>query len=259
MDKYQRLIEFFRQEFRSEEDAGFPRIGRVPDSHVMARVEYYRSLSIEDRSQFVDCTAHWAAAYHAFVIDAALSDPKQHPFFERWSATDWFVMQGQPVFSDTRKSVPLLRAVIAQYKIDLQRSTQSHITEDEFRYAETICEAAPKAPELRRRVRQALQSFGYNKTDRLGRCHCFGGHGHFFVDADYGGKSAQLRYCVSRPGFEEVLPPAKGFVFEMALGFGFGDWDFITAENVDETFELFEECVAYCINLPKRIRTFVSG
>jgi hypothetical protein len=48
--------------------------------------------------------------------------------------------------------------------------------------------------------------------------------------------------------------PLGQFRFETALGFGFGDWDYIVAENLDEVFAMFAEVIDYCVALPDRIR-----
>lgn len=45
-----------------------------------------------------------------------------------------------------------------------------------------------------------------------------------------------------------------GFVFEAALGVGFGHWDAIVEDNVDDVFSLLAEVVSYCYDLPDRIR-----
>jgi hypothetical protein len=49
-------------------------------------------------------------------------------------------------------------------------------------------------------------------------------------------------------------PNAAGWVFERAMGFGFGHWNYIVEENVDAVFSLFTEVVRYSLDLPDRIR-----
>jgi hypothetical protein len=51
--------------------------------------------------------------------------------------------------------------------------------------------------------------------------------------------------------------PLTQFGFERALGFGWGHWDFIVEENVDEVFQLFKEVIAYSVELPDRIQKAV--
>ncbi len=83
---------------------------------------------------------------------------------------------------------------------------------------------------------------------------CRGESREFLVHVDYGGRGAQLRYCVAMPEFPDVHP-LNQFRFERALGFGLGDWDYIVEENVDDVMALFADVVRYCVTLPDRIRT----
>jgi len=248
MDLSAELLDFFRREFHQEERSGFALLSRVPDSYVMARLAYYRSLSEADRLAFADCCAHSAYARYGFVVNAPVFDLTKHPFFSRWS--------GIPTTSgwNTTKSVPLLRAVVQQYKIDIKRGVKSSVTKEEFEYASNV--RSVKASELRKRVRAALKPLGYYKIDELGYYCCRKEGREFQVHVDYGSRRAQLRYVVARPEFKDVHPMSQ-FRFEQALGFGHGDWDFIVDENVDDVFVLFADLVTYSHALPDRIRAEV--
>jgi hypothetical protein len=249
MPPSERLLNFFRREFQTEERTGFARLKRIPDSHVMAWLSHYKSLNEADRLAFADCCAHWAHACYGFVIGAPKIDHTQHPFFPRWSAT---LISGH---WDTQRSVPLMRARVQQYKIDAHRGVQGHISREQFEYASSI--HSVKAPELRKRVRAALKPLGYQKIDELGFYCCRQGEREFRVHVDYGGRAAQLRYVVERPEFEGIHPLMQ-FQFERTLGFGHGEWDFIVEENVDDVFLLFQEVVTYSYELPNRIQAEAS-
>jgi hypothetical protein len=95
------------------------------------------------------------------------------------------------------------------------------------------------------------------KADKLGLYRCLHEGKDFFVYVDFGGRLAQLRYAVSFSEFKDRHPLTQ-FGFERAVGFGFGHWDFIVEENVDEVFEVFAEVIAYSIELPDRIRKAVQ-
>lgn len=106
-------------------------------------------------------------------------------------------------------------------------------------------------------MRTALKRLGLVKVDDRGlnRCHYAGED--FAVYVDFGGRLAQLRYSVAFPEFKNHHPLTQ-FGFERALGFGFGHWDFIVEENMDEVFDLFLEVVEYSARLPRRIRKAVQ-
>ena len=253
MTPSKKLFRFFLREFQIEEESGFARLKRVPDSHVSSKLRYYMSLGKGDRAGFADYCAHAAHNYYAFVVRAPDLDLSNHPFsavLRAWSdrralATDW----------NTERSVPLLRSMVQQYKIDKHRGAPSCISAKQFKYASSI--RSVKAPELRKRVRSALQPFGYYKTDELGSYWCQMNDRKFCVHVDYGSRHAQLRYVVSRSEFKGVHPLSQ-FTFERTLGFGYGDWDFIVEENVGDVFSLFAEVVRYSYELADRIRAEIA-
>ena len=250
MDSLKRLQDFFRAEIETEVQSGFARLERIPDSLVASKLRFYRSLGQVDRLAFLDCCSYWASTHYGFVIGAPRILPTDHPFFDKWSSghqwnTDW----------DNVKSVPRLRAMVQQYKIDQHRKSPSSVTTAQFERASSI--RSIKAPELRKRVRFALKPLGYYKLENLGGGHysywCKQRAAEFFVDVDYGGWSAQLRYSVARPEFKDVHRLAQ-FRFERAMGFGLGHWDYIVEENVDGVFPRFAEVVQYSFDLPDRMR-----
>jgi len=247
------LLDFFRAEFRAEERSGFQRLSRVPNTSVKDLLAHYRSLSESEKAAYVDCSAHWAHACYGFVVGAAEIGHTSHPYFRQWShALGTYRIQTHCAHS--QRSVPVLRAVVQQYKIDSLRGIRSSISIEDFEYASSI--RSVKAPELRKRVRTALRPIGYYRKDKFGYC-CRQGDREFRVDVSYGGARAhhQLRYGVMRPEFNNRAV----FAFETALGFVLGNgWDFIVEENVDDALLLFADLVGYSFALPDRIRAAVA-
>src|SRR5260370_2880528 len=241
-----RLQECVRSEIQVEVRSGFARLVRIPESAVVDKLRYYSALGDGDTRAFLDCCAHWASAYYGFVVKIPTLNLRDHAFFSKWSqGPSW-----HRNFDDV-KSVPLLRSMVQQYKIDLHNKVPSHVTKEQFERASSI--RSIKAPELRKRVRAALKPFGHYETDVLGNYWCKKGKQKFSVNVDFGGRHAQLRYCVVRPEFKGVHPHSQ-FRFERAMRFGLGDWDYIVEENVDAAFSLFAEVVQYCFDLRDRIR-----
>ena len=245
----EKLIAFFRAEIDAEEQWGFPRLHRIPERFLQDRLNHYRELSDTDKELYKDCSATFAAACHRFVVDAPDIDHKKHPYYERWSTFKHTLLDDPKL-----RSVPLFRAMIQQYKIDRHRGVPSSVTEAQFALASSIHPV--KLAERRKRVRAVLKQFGLLKVDELGFYRCRYAGKDFSVHVDFGGRSAQLRYFVSFAKFKyrHLLIP---FGFEQAMGFGWGHWDFIVEENVEEIFQLFAEVVAYSVELPERIRKAV--
>lgn len=242
------LLEFFRRELRAEQETGFARLARVPASGTARYLAYFNALPAADRSSMIDYCAHWAHSCYGYVLGLPRLDHTQHPFFPRWQSIP---LQGGLAWH----SVPFLRVAVSQYKIDQQRGQPSSVPDELYALASSI--RSIKAPELRRRVRAALQPLGYYRMDELGNYCCRSGEQEFRVQVDYGSRRAQLRYGVSLAE-STVAQPRIPFCFEKALGFGFGDWDFIVEENVEDAFQLFAEVVESSRQLPDRIRAFVD-
>jgi hypothetical protein len=245
----EKLISFFRSEIDAEERWGFPRLNRIPDHSLQERLSHYRELKGPEKERYKDCSATFAAAGHTFVVDTPRIDHAKHPYFDRWRTYAHTLLDDPNL-----RSVPLFRAMIQQYKIDKYRGVPSSVSESQFALATSI--RPVKLPERWKRVRAVLKQFGLVKVDKLGfyRCHHEGKD--VFVYVDFGGRHAQLRYAVSFPEFMGQHPLTQ-FGFERAGGFGFGNWDFIVEENVDEVFEVFAEVIAYSVELPDRIRNAV--
>lgn len=247
---FKKLKEFFSTEIRLEARSGFRMLARVPDSRVVDKLSYYGLLNDADKLAFLDCCAYWASACYGFVIKMPRLSLTDHPFFSKWS-------QG-PHWNrdfDNVKSVWLLRSRVQQYKTDLHRRVPSIVSKEQFEQALSV--RSIKAPELRNRVRAALAPFGHYETDTLGNYWCRKGRKKFCVNVDYAGRYAQLRYSVARPEFKGVHTLSQ-FLFERAMGFGQGHWDYIVEENVDDVFTLFGEVVQYSFELPDKIRAAVG-
>lgn len=245
----ERLVSFFREEIDAEEHWGFPRLNRVPESFLQDKLNHYRKLTEAEKPQFKDCAATFAAACHMFVVDAPDIDHTKHPYYDRWRAFKRTLLDDPNL-----RSVPTFRATIQQYKIDRHRGVRSSVSDAQFALASSV--RPVKLPERRRRVRAVLKEFGLVKVDSLGLYRSYYRGKEFSTYVDFGGQHAQLRYAVSFPEFRD-RPSHSQFGFERALGFGFGHWDFIVEENVDEVFQLFAEVIEYSIELPDRIRETV--
>lgn len=196
MPPSQKLLDFIRNEFHTEEASGFKRLKRVPDSRAGEKLKYYLSLSESAKTGFADYLAHAAHNHYAFVVGSAKFDLTKHPFayiekerldVKALTPPDW----------NSIKSVPLLRAMVQTYKIDRHRGVHSSVTKQQFDRASSILSV--KAPELRKRLRAVLKPFGYYETDVLGYYHCKSEGRKFSVGADFGARNAQLRYVVVHP------------------------------------------------------------
>ena len=82
----EKLIAFFRAEIDAEEQWGFPRLSRIPESFLQDRLNHYRGLSDDEKELYKHCSATFAAACHTFVVDAPSIQHMEHPYFQKWQA-----------------------------------------------------------------------------------------------------------------------------------------------------------------------------
>jgi hypothetical protein len=242
---------FLRAEFDAEARAGFARLARVPDTHVRHFLDYYRSLNSQDQDALADASTLWATL--RLAPDAGPEYQESLETHTAWSS--WRNEMTMGAFRDIRYySIPSLRVSMAQAKIDRQRGAAASVSKELEDYAASV--RSVRAPELRKRVRAAITALFEARPSKIG-----GGDWEYSgilngsqvsIGVDYGGRHAQLRYEVDVVSTEPTVR-LKRAGFEVALGAGFGDWDFIVEENVDDSMRLLSEFVQYVSELPLRL------
>ena len=81
----QKLIAFFRAEIDAEEQWGFPRLNRIPESFLRSP-ESLQRIERRRKTAYKDYSATISAACHTFVVDAPSIQHTEHPYFQRWQA-----------------------------------------------------------------------------------------------------------------------------------------------------------------------------
>jgi len=76
----------------------------------------------------------------------------------------------------------------------------------------------------------------------------------FVTEIDYGSRIAQLRYSVSYSDAETDLHPVH-LTMERMLGFGLGDWNLLTADNLGESIDLLCAWVTELVEIPSLLAT----
>ena len=248
----QALHAFLRGEFDAEARSDFARLSRVPDTHVRHFIDYYRSLNAPDQNALADASTLWGMLRLAGRTASGDRETLEtHPAWEKWLHE---MVMGRGRDPHYYYSVPLLRTCLAQAKIDRAKGKPSSVTRELVEYAATV--RSVKAAELRKHVRSALCQLLGARPSKIG-----GGDWDYegtingsriTVSIDYGGRSAQLRYDVSVQSAEP--PIALGRMgFEVVLGAGLGEWDFIVEDNLGDSMKLLSEVVTYVAELPRRL------
>lgn len=246
------LHKFFRGEFDAEACSAFARLRRIPDTHVRHFLDYYESLNATDQDALAEASTLRGAL--------SLGGPRtlrHHEMLQKNPA--WNEWRQELVMGGSRDphhyySVPLLRTCVAQAKIDRAKGKPPSVPAELEKYAASI--RSVKAPELRKLVRPVLRSILGARPSKLGGSDwdyegTMGGP-RIVVGIDYGGHSAQLSYEVAVQSIEPSVAFQRAG-FEVALGVGHGNWDFIVEENVSDAMALLGDLVTYMAELPRRL------
>ena len=241
---------FLKSEFEREEEAGFPRLSRVPDTSVRRFLHYFHSLSKDD-SETLKCAI---AKRSLGLIDLgpqtiSLTDSESLAI-ERQIRTlaqigDWHFTP----LKDLKMTAGMVRSEHPNVR---RQMNGFDMPEDVLRWldGQTTC----KATELRKLVMRAFASrFGLTAENRGGGVwvyHRAGSADSFAVEILYGGSwGQQLRYSVylrrRRPDAGE--PPSQ-LRFES-----------LAESTADQDVALLADLVEYVVELPRRLAQAGAG
>ena len=252
MTELHALHRFLRGEFDTEEKSGFARLRRIPDTHVRHFLDYYTSLIPREQDALADASTLWGAlTLMGNRASEHYGSIQTHSAWEKWRHEMAMGKARDPHFYH---SVPFLRTCVAQAKIGRARGKPSQVSAELEQYASSI--RSVKAPELRKRVRAVLEPLlGLRPRKHGGGIWDYEGTlrgSQVAANVNYGGWTAQLRYYVTVVSLTPVVTLERA-AFEVALGAGLGDWDFIVEENVSDAIALLPELVLYVAELPARL------
>lgn len=231
-----------------EDAADWALARRVPSTYTWRTLAYLRSLDRARRD----------ALYPAFVANALFffnpsRDPAQHaarsghpeykalvdalPHIAGWEYTD----------------VRTLRAILSDQMSKRPSPEWANTPAEVLERARTI--RPTKAGDIRKVVKQLFQEkFGGKPIKGIGGEWKYPGSHHgreFTLSIDYGSWD-QLRYHV------HYNDPASGMMarelsYERLVGAGLGQWDSLTADNLEENIALLCELVEKLVELPDRL------
>ena len=214
----------------------FALLSRLPSTEAQGCVRYMRSISLAERQDFTQSCLYFGARLllpsdRLSVPEAAKSTWSKHrDAMLEARGRDW---QGTLGVRELKRLVSAARAGMTSISV-----AQAMVVA-----AEQI--SLPKAPELRRLVRQLVavplelepRNDGGGEWDYYPRS----GSPDLFLNVDYGGTAAQLRYSVLRrlPG----EPLLRRLSYERLLAIGEGDWDLITTDNATASVTTLRQIV----------------
>jgi hypothetical protein len=237
-----RLGDFVRDAIEREAASGWARLRRVPSTDTWKSIDYVVALDPGPRAALFEAFA-WNALY---FFGRGRQSAHATGYLEYRRMVDAMPRIWRWQYLNART----LRRTIGDRRAG--RPPAYHDIPDEvIRRAEAI--QPTTAGDVRKVVKRAFaERFGARCENRGGGgWKYFGRHGgrDFVVAIDYGGLGDQLRYEVEYVDAASGLHPQR-LCYEWLLGVGLGNWDFVTADNLEDSIALLCELV----EIPERVR-----
>ena len=264
----QRARTVFEKMMHEEAAAGFPTLIRTPNSNTIRLLDYFATLSAEDKEALIGSYAHMAAL-RLFPVPTVQSD------ILRLVNDDPNVMRirtalQSPQFSmglrycglRMRKAMlsdPMSIQMMAKTRAELEFIPRDDMPAELVPDPETAHLKPAKAPELRKLINAEFKTlFNPDKRKLAGGETVYEGvleDAQVTVRTDFGGMGMQLRYSVT------VEPRNSVRVALLAyedLWMGGGGWDYLTEENAAASIRLLGEIILKLARLRRDVAVAVG-
>jgi len=242
-----RLRQLIRTTILTEEAAGWATVRRIPSILTRKAVDYLAGLTPEERSLY----------YDAVETNALRCFTRPTPPVER--SLDW------PAYRRYRDAV--LRTAYANTPVRILQMLKGAMNRKRpppdlaYLPAEMLAQAAAmeptSAPEIRKRIKPLLADRFGATAEKLGGgewvYHCTWDGQAFDLSIDYGGQADQLRYHVGYSALDGAVA-AHWLIYEVLVGAGQGNWDVVTATNLDDSLQLLCSLVVRLAEIPRRLQ-----
>lgn len=241
---------WIRAAIHREQDTNWARFRRVPSTYTWRIVDYVASLEVATRDRLFESFArnglHLIDPTRDVSLHASRSGDPDYAAFR-----EGVLRASGPVYYDAR----MLRMILGDLRSSRPSPELAGTPPEVIRRAEAITPVT--AANIRRALKPLLaERFGAApRKEPGGEWYYVGGRSagrEFTLWTDFGGRSDQLRYEI-RYEDERTGIHARRLTYEGLLGFGFGHWDFVTADNLEASLTLLCEFVEEMVGLPERL------
>lgn len=238
-------LAYCRGALRREATSNFGRLRRIPSTFTWRAVDYVSSLGDPERQRLFETLARRGLVRLFTALPPPPDDPDDRAF------RDGVLRRSGPEYYDAR----MLRAILGDLRSSRPSPELLQTPPEVIRRAASITPTS--AAEIRKSMKAVLaERFGATPHNETGGVwHYRGGRSagrEFRLSVDYGGRSDQLRYDISYDDERSGIR-ARRLTYEGLLGFGLGQWDFVTAGNLNESIALLCELVEEMVGLPDRL------
>jgi len=223
-------------------------VRRVPSTYTWKVVDYIRSLEAGSQTRL----RHAFVSAGVFLLDPD-RDPTTHPAQSGDEEYRRFVDAISQIWDWKYSDVRTLRAILGD---QLGKRPSPEFANTPVEVLERARAIQPtNARDIRKAVKQSFQERYGARPENLGGGDWRYAGVHrgrsFVVSIDYGGWD-QLRYEVE---YEDVPTNlrAKRLSYERLVGAGLGHWDFLTADNLQESVTLLCTLLEALVELPDKL------
>ncbi len=253
-DSREALTEWLRAEFTAEQESGFPRLRRVPDTQVVHFLDRFGELECDEQAELIATLVEWSSYQ-------LLGAPLPNPTYERFrQASAWPGHHRGVRYTDLNLIAGLAKeskqATILDRFQSLGASGLALVPPENL--VRDIADLVPIKPApLRRRINAAFGDLFATQVKDMGseiwRYEGVLNDSLLKLDVRFSGRMLrpQLSYSALVISNERVVAPC--LCFESALGVGFGMWNYITVENAERSIKLLVELVEWLSQLPNRL------
>lgn len=254
------IIPLLRAELETEVAAGFPRLGRVPQTGVCRFLDYFGDLGQAERAELLDALAQRAAP--AFGAGGLHGVPSPAAFERYWKAT---TTQGPYCGGYRYCDVKFLASIpkVKEFggyegwveKFQRPWASERALTPRADLLPSFECLVPVAAPVLKKLVKSVLQAKGYSVGSAKGAEHTYYHPSGAEIHMDFGSRLGQIRYGIAPPGASARVSTRN---LESLWG-QVGGWDYLTEENAPRSVEFLTESIDYLVALNERISALPNG
>jgi hypothetical protein len=253
-DEQAGLTEWLRSEFTAEQNAGFPRLKCVPDTHVIRFLDHFDSLDRDGQSELVTILVDWSSHN--------LLGTLPNPCYEQFSkATTFPGLKGGLRYTGVNLLAGLAKGTSGEALSGFFQSqgVTGLAMEPPAELVRDSSDLVPVSiPYLRRLVHTTLADLFATQTTDIGS-EMWRYEGRLEgvevkLDIQFSGRMGrpQLSYNAAVQGMGRSFV-SPNLCFESTLGVGFGRWDYITKENAVRSVALLAELIRWLAQLPERL------
>jgi hypothetical protein len=250
------IIAGLRNHYRSEAEAGFPRLQRVPQTKIIQFLDYFAALDPADREALLDALA--LRGETLFFPGRDRTFPSAPAFDRYWkAATTPGPFWGGFRYTDVKMLSALAKCPEEEGLGMVRQNASGLALQPRPDLLPDMSQLRPaKAPLLRKLVDAALKRSGFARDKGATRGELkYDAPSGASIRLDFGSYMGQLCYTVTTPAAPVRVARLS---YEMLWGQP-GGWDYLTEDNAERAIELLPELIGCVVDLAEQMNGRTAG